>query len=257
MLRRDDVIEALRLRYDHFSALAVLEAALARAGLADQPVLDAPAAAQLRGALHQVGDRLGAVDARLDELSGGGAGAGKPAEAPAKPVAEPAAKPAAAEPAKPAPSPVKAAASEAAKPAPAPEAEHEPQGKAKHAHEPQGKAKHAHEPQGKAKHAHDAKHAHGASAVTLVLTGIEPDAGAHVLACGAGPLLGDWDPAHAVALHRDGKAWTATLDAPPGAELAFKFLVRKPDGTLTWEDGDDRHAHAGDRVEATWRRAPA
>jgi hypothetical protein len=250
MLRRDDVIEALRLRYDHFSALAVLEAALARAGITDQPVLDATALAQLRGALHQVGDRLGAVDARLDELAGGGGGGGKPAEAPAKPAAEPSAKPAPAEPpksaapVKPAAEPAKAESAEAAKAAPEAKGKHAPEAKGKHA------------PEAKGKHGHDAKHAH-ASAVTLVLTGVEPDAGAHVLACGAGPLLGDWDPAHAVALHRDGKAWTATLDAAPGAELAFKFLVRNPDGTLTWEDGDDRHAHAGDRVEATWRHAPA
>lgn len=79
-LTTDDLIAALRLRYDFYSAQTMLESALTAAGLAQKTAYDAAEVATFRAALSRVGDRLAAVDARLDALV--------PAPAPAPAVVE-------------------------------------------------------------------------------------------------------------------------------------------------------------------------
>jgi len=88
-LAKDDLIAALRLRYDYYSAQTMLESALSRAGLAHKDAYDAAEIAAFRAALSGVGDRLSAVDARFDALVDAPA-ARVPAPAPA-PTAKPAA----------------------------------------------------------------------------------------------------------------------------------------------------------------------
>src|SRR5689334_15771813 len=67
-LAKHDLIAALRLRYDHYSATSVFENALAKAGLPDQAEYEAPQVEQFRAALRRVADRLTNVEARIDSL---------------------------------------------------------------------------------------------------------------------------------------------------------------------------------------------
>ena len=67
-LAKSDLLAALRLRYDHYSAGSIFEAAIERAGLPDRDDYDAQQIAAFRAALGSVGDRLANVDARLDAL---------------------------------------------------------------------------------------------------------------------------------------------------------------------------------------------
>ena len=83
-LTTQDLIAALRLRYDHHSAQTLFEAARDRAGLADQPAYDAREIAAWRAALARIGDRLDNVWIRLDALL-----ETAPAVVEAKPVVEP------------------------------------------------------------------------------------------------------------------------------------------------------------------------
>lgn len=87
MFTRDDLIGALRLRYDVYSADAVLSMARQKAALDDKPAYDAKELAALRGALAVVGDRVDRVLAELDDwLSAPAPSAPAPAAAPATPV---------------------------------------------------------------------------------------------------------------------------------------------------------------------------
>ncbi len=87
-----------------------------------------------------------------------------------------------------------------------------------------------------------------------MLTGVAAlAAGEQVLVCGGLPALGDWDPTNATAMVADGDHWRITLVVPAGADVAFKFLRRAADGTMTWEAGQNRPLVAAPRVDATWR----
>jgi len=55
---------------------------------------------------------------------------------------------------------------------------------------------------------------------------------------GASPALGAWDPARAVPVDAEGHA---TIQAPISSVLASKLVIRHPDGSLTWEQGEDRY----------------
>ena len=90
-LTTDDLIAALRLRYDYYSAQTMLESALTRAELPNKDAYETAEIATFRAALSRIGDRLTAVDARLDAL------VGSPAPVPAAPSVK-AAVPAAVEP---------------------------------------------------------------------------------------------------------------------------------------------------------------
>lgn len=65
---KDELIEALRLRYDHYSAETILSAARERAQIADKQSYDAGDVRSLRTALTSVGDRLDRVLAQFDSL---------------------------------------------------------------------------------------------------------------------------------------------------------------------------------------------
>ncbi|MGW4813345.1 carbohydrate-binding module family 20 domain-containing protein [Kitasatospora cineracea] len=57
--------------------------------------------------------------------------------------------------------------------------------------------------------------------------------------------LGGWDPAKAVPLTTDGTSypvWSAGLQLPAGTPIAYKYLLKNPDGSVVWESGDNRTA---------------
>ena len=68
-IAKDDVIAALRIRYDYYSAETVFDLARARANLPESASFDASQLAAFRAALANVGDRIEQVDARLATLS--------------------------------------------------------------------------------------------------------------------------------------------------------------------------------------------
>ena len=192
-LANHDLLAALRLRYDHYSAQSMFETVLARAGLDDLPAYDAAQIAAFRAALARVGDRLQQVDARLDMLLDAG---GSPP-------------PVVVEPPKPAEPPLAPGIHETG---PIPDI-----------------------------------------ATTITLAGLDTEDGDHVLVCGGLPALGNWDPEKAAAMKREGAYWMATIAVPPGTAVPFKFLHRTADGTVIWEDGDNRQLVPKPRIEATWR----
>src|SRR5688500_702532 len=67
-LAKEDLLAALRLRYDHYSAQSIFETTLARAPLPDQEAYDEAQLTLFRVTLKRVGDRIEKVDARIDSL---------------------------------------------------------------------------------------------------------------------------------------------------------------------------------------------
>jgi hypothetical protein len=212
-LAKDDLIEALRLRYDHYSALSVFELARERSGLPDKPTYDTAELRAWRDALSKVGDRVGKVLSRVDEmLEAEPAPAPEPKSARAdKPSKAARPEPVASE----APKPVAAA----ARPAPAAPTTDQP----------------------------------ATMETTIVLRGVKIDDGDQVLVCGTGEDLGDWDPERARPMVRSGDEWRAVVTVDARSPLAFKFMRRAPDGKITWEGGDNRELPVAPRIEATWR----
>jgi hypothetical protein len=67
-LAKEDLLAALRLRYDHYSAQSIFETTLARAPLPDQDAYDEAQLTLFRATLKRVGDRIEKVEARIDSL---------------------------------------------------------------------------------------------------------------------------------------------------------------------------------------------
>lgn len=68
-IAKDEVIAALRIRYDYYSAETIFDLARERANLPEGASFDASQLAAFRAALAKVGDRIEQVDARLATLS--------------------------------------------------------------------------------------------------------------------------------------------------------------------------------------------
>jgi hypothetical protein len=215
---KDDLIAALRMRYDYYSAENVFEAARQKAQVAEKGAFDPGEVRAIRAVLPSVGDRLTSVLARFDELLEA-APAGKGEAAKPAPKAETKPEPAKAE-AKPEPKP---------EPAKAEKAVEKPTEKS-------GDKKPAAEP----------------IETTVVLSGLAAKDDEQVMICGDGEL-GDWDPERAVPMKRTGDQWQMTLKVPADSALEFKLLRKSGDGKVTWEDGDNRTLPAKPRHEVTWR----
>jgi hypothetical protein len=69
-ISKDSLVDALRLRYDSYSAETVFELACTRAGLEGKTSLEPKEVVAFRAALEKVGDRVGNVLARIDDLAG-------------------------------------------------------------------------------------------------------------------------------------------------------------------------------------------
>lgn len=228
-LAQDDLLAALRLRYDHYSARSTFDNALARAGLPDQPTYDVAQVAAFRAALARVGDRLGPVEAALDRLLG----------------AAPASQATPAEPSPP-PEPAPPVTSAPVESAPEPVAEKKPAKKPK---ADKGEKTDKHAKLDKADLA-----VGGAPVETrIALTGVKLEPGEQLLVCGDIPELGAWEAAQACPMVAEGDAFVATIRLVPGTTSAFKLLCKAPDGKLEWETGDNRELVAGERIVTTWR----
>ncbi|MES9520664.1 CBM20 domain-containing protein [Streptomyces capoamus] len=57
------------------------------------------------------------------------------------------------------------------------------------------------------------------------------------------PDLGSWDPAKAVPLTTGSATyplWSGAHQLPPNITVQYKYLKKNPDGTVIWENGDNR-----------------
>ena len=89
-ISKDIIVDALRIRYDSYSAETVFELACQRAQLEGKTSFDGKELAAFRSALEKVGDRVGGVLARLDDLGGGAPAPAKEAKQDSKPNEKPA-----------------------------------------------------------------------------------------------------------------------------------------------------------------------
>ncbi|MEV6306528.1 S8 family serine peptidase [Actinoplanes sp. NPDC051861] len=77
-------------------------------------------------------------------------------------------------------------------------------------------------------------------AATFNVTG-ETYWGQNVFVTGNIGELGEWDPARAVALSAAGyPVWSGEVSLPAGTAIEFKYLKKNPDGSVTWEQGENR-----------------
>ena len=83
---KDELIAALRGRYDYYSAESMFGVARERASLADKATYDAAEVRALRGVLAAINDRLGGVLAHLDAMLAGAGPAASSAPAAATPA---------------------------------------------------------------------------------------------------------------------------------------------------------------------------
>lgn len=64
-----------------------------------------------------------------------------------------------------------------------------------------------------------------------------------LLAVGSHPAVGSWDVAGAAPLTwSDGDVWQAVVALPAEARVEMKFVVRRPDGGLVWQQGANLEA---------------
>ncbi|MDA2813932.1 alpha-amylase family glycosyl hydrolase [Nocardiopsis sp. RSe5-2] len=76
---------------------------------------------------------------------------------------------------------------------------------------------------------------------------VETDYGQTVYVAGSIDELGGWDPDGALELATGESVypvWQGTVGLPPGAEFEFKYIKKDPDGTVTWESGENRRGTA-------------
>lgn len=226
-LAKDEVVAALRLRYDHYSAQTMFDSARALAGLDEQTAYDVREVAAFRAALATIGDRLATVEARFEALL----------------EAEP---------------------ELATTPKPEPEPEPKPEPPARAAPDPQPPpsappaATRAPSPSNVAAptvHIPPVTTAAPAVETTIILAGLDVAKDELVMMCGGAAELGDWEPAQAREMTRDGDLWRATIKLASGIDIAFKFLRSKADRSVEWEAGGNRNLVAGSRLNATWRPA--
>ncbi len=216
---KDTLVNVLRVRYDAHSAEAVFQMACARAGLEGTTAFEARELRAFRDAVERVGDRVTSVLAQIDELleSAGAKPDGKADKA---------------------------------------ESKADKSDKADKKAEKADKADKSDKADKKAESVAKAEPAKPAAAgTTIVLRGLELEEGEQLFVCGAHAELGNWDPALARPMVREGDGWLVKIDVPADAEVAFKFLCRGPDGEVTWEPGGNRVVRANERVDATWRSA--
>ncbi len=80
--------------------------------------------------------------------------------------------------------------------------------------------------------------------------------GDRVFVVGNDPALGNWDPHRGVELKTSDDlfpAWAGHLRLPAGADVEYKFVTVKADGSVEWEPGANRSLHVPDSGRATVR----
>jgi hypothetical protein len=267
-ISKDTLVDALRLRYDSYSAETIFELACTRADLEGKTSFEAKEMPAFRAALEKVGDRVGNVLARIDEIAGTGPAKpteaksdGKPeakAESDSKPTeAKSDGKPEAKSDGKPEakadskPNETKAE----SKPNDAKSESKPNEAKAKGDAKSEGKGDAKSEGKGDAKSDAKAKGDGKPVETTIVLRGVDAKDDEQIMVCGALSELGDWDPERARAMVREGDQWLTTFKLAPDSEISFKLLRKNAAGAITWEAGDNRQVRASQRLDVTWRTA--
>ncbi len=77
--------------------------------------------------------------------------------------------------------------------------------------------------------------------------------GDRVFVVGNDPALGGWDPSRGVELKTSDDlfpAWAGHLRLPAGADVEYKFVTVKADGSVSWEEGPNRSLHVPDSGRA-------
>lgn len=70
--------------------------------------------------------------------------------------------------------------------------------------------------------------------------------GQNVYLVGSIPALGSWNTAKAVALSSAAyPTWSQAVTLPTNTTFSYKFIKKDPDGTVTWESGDNHSATTG------------
>ncbi|HUS28227.1 MAG TPA: carbohydrate-binding module family 20 domain-containing protein [Kofleriaceae bacterium] len=253
-ISKDTIVDALRLRYDAYSAETIFELACQRAELEGKTTFEGRDLTAFRGALEKVGDRVGGVLARLDELAGNPPPPSQPAKQEAKPEPE---QQKAKEPEQ-----QKAKDSDGKKGKGDKPSDAKPEAKSDAKTDAKPEAKSDKDAKTGGTEAKSADKSGGSDAkpveTTIVLRGLEVADGEQVMLCGELTDLGDWDPERARPMVRKGDEWLTTLELEPDTEVKFKFLRRNAAGKVTWEAGDNRQVRANQRLDATWRtEAPA
>ena len=78
--------------------------------------------------------------------------------------------------------------------------------------------------------------------------------GDRVFVVGNDPALGGWDPHRGVELKTSDDlfpAWAGHLRLPAGADVEYKFVTIKANGSIEWEPGANRDLHVPDSGRAT------
>lgn len=91
--------------------------------------------------------------------------------------------------------------------------------------------------------------------LSLRLEGLSLVHGDEVILVGSGPELGNWDPASGIPTDPDGTGFVVSASLPAGHVLEYKFVVRRADGEITWEDRPNRYLLVNPErreVTATW-----
>jgi len=93
-------------------------------------------------------------------------------------------------------------------------------------------------------------------ALAVAVTGAPSSEGDAMVLAGAGRLLGEWDPARGLGpLVASEGAFTGTVSLPEDGVYEFKLVMRRADGTVRWEDRDNRYlvvSAAGPRLALRW-----
>ncbi|XP_057535273.1 uncharacterized protein LOC130813455 [Amaranthus tricolor] len=67
------------------------------------------------------------------------------------------------------------------------------------------------------------------------------------LIVGDDPILGSWNPSHAIPLNwSEGHIWSLLLELPVGKSIQYKILLKKQTGEILWQPGSDRSIQTWD-----------
>jgi len=91
-------------------------------------------------------------------------------------------------------------------------------------------------------------------ALRVVAEGLELEVGDELILTGSGRGLGNWNPAEPAGVFQlDGDVVVLALEQPAHTVLEVKLVIRHADGSVTWQEGENRYVSVGDgeRTEHT------
>ncbi len=86
--------------------------------------------------------------------------------------------------------------------------------------------------------------------VRVEAAGLDLEPGDELVLTGSGRALGNWNPAEpAGVFQREGDALVLELEQPSHTVLEVKLVIRKGDGTVQWQEGENRYLSISDDAE--------